>query len=53
MTLRSFATFAACACLAAGLPNFGSARLAPGQTYHNEIVYTFSTAGVRGAGRLQ
>jgi aldose 1-epimerase len=24
-------------------PNFGSARLAPGQVYRNEIIYTFST----------
>jgi aldose 1-epimerase len=32
-------------------PNFGSARLAPGQTYRNEIIYTFSTAGQRGTGR--
>jgi aldose 1-epimerase len=23
-------------------PDFGSARLAPGQTYHNHIVYRFS-----------
>lgn len=26
-------------------PGFGSARLAPGQTYRNEIIYTFSTVG--------
>lgn len=26
-------------------PDFGSARLAPGQTYHNLIVYRFSTEG--------
>lgn len=26
-------------------PDFGSARLEPGETYHNEIVYTFSTVG--------
>jgi aldose 1-epimerase len=31
-------------------PNFGSARLAPGQTYRNEIIYTFSTVGDRGRG---
>ncbi|HEX7732839.1 MAG TPA: aldose epimerase family protein [Rhodanobacter sp.] len=30
-------------------PDFGSARLAPGQTYHNHIVYRFSVDG--GAGR--
>lgn len=34
-------------------PNFGSARLAPGQTYHNEIIYTFSNTGRGGAGRPQ
>jgi aldose 1-epimerase len=39
-------------------PNFGSARLAPGQVYRNEIIYKFSTIGspgrtrrVRGGGR--
>jgi aldose 1-epimerase len=38
--------------------NFGSAVLEPGRTYHNEIIYTFSTVGApghtratRGAGR--
>ncbi|OOG36898.1 galactose mutarotase [Rhodanobacter sp. C06] len=30
-------------------PDFGSARLAPGQTYHNHIVYRFSVDG--GTGR--
>ena len=30
-------------------PNFGSARLVPGQTYGNEILYTFSTVGDRGS----
>jgi aldose 1-epimerase len=41
-------------------PGFGSGRLAPGETYHNEIIYTFSTVrspgpgrGVRRAGRPQ
>jgi aldose 1-epimerase len=32
-------------------PNFGSGRLAPGQTYRNEIIYTFSTVG--GSGRAR
>jgi aldose 1-epimerase len=32
-------------------PDFGSARLAPGQTYRNEIIYTFSTLG--SSGRVQ
>lgn len=30
---------------------FGSARLAPGQVYRNEIIYTFSHSGAAGAGR--
>jgi len=33
--------------------NFGSARLAPGQTYRNEIIYTFSTDGHRDVGTPQ
>ena len=32
-------------------PNFGSARLTPGQTYRNEIIYTFSTTGQAGMPR--
>jgi len=28
-------------------PAFGSVRLDPGQTYHNRIVFRFSTAGRR------
>lgn len=32
-------------------PNFGSGRLAPGQTYRNEIIYTFSTIGSSGRTR--
>ncbi len=32
-------------------PNFGSGRLAPGQTYHNEIIYTFATVGSSGQTR--
>ena len=31
-------------------PDFGSGRLEPGQTYHNEMIYTFSTARGREAG---
>jgi len=32
-------------------PAFGSARLAPGQTYHNLILYQFSTAAADGSSR--
>jgi aldose 1-epimerase len=32
-------------------PNFGSAVLAPGQVYRNQIIYTFSTVGGRGRAR--
>lgn len=32
-------------------PNFGSGRLVPGETYRNEIIYTFSTVDSSGRGR--